>query len=76
MNSSDIEFLSAMELESLWQTEELNRSDNVEVAKMMETPLPLENMNLTLSLLCVANPELQQKDGMKSFMCFNSKVFD
>ncbi len=76
MNSSDVEFLSAMELESLWETEEQNRNDNVAVAKTMETPLPLENMDLVLTLLRVADPELLRKDGMKGFMLFNSKLFD
>ncbi len=76
MNSSDVEFLSAMELESLWETEEQSRSNNVAVAKMMETSLPLENMDLVLTLLRISNPELLRKDGMKGVMLFNSKLFD
>ncbi len=65
-----------MELESLWETEEQSRSDNVVVAKAVENLLPLENMDLVLTLLRVANPELLRKDGMKGFMLFNSKLFD
>ncbi len=76
MNSSDVEFLSAVELESMWQAEELNRSDNVSVTKVMETPLTLRNIDLILTLLRVADPKLLRKDGMKGIMRFNSKLFD
>ncbi len=76
MNSSDIKFLSTMELESLWQTEELNRSDNVSVEEVMEGQQPLENMDFVLTLLRVSDPELLRKDGMKGGIVFNSKLFD
>ncbi len=68
MNSSDIEFLSAMELESLWQAEELNRSNNVTLEEVVESQMPLENMDLILTLLRVSDSELLRKDGMKGFM--------
>ncbi|MCP4316611.1 MAG: hypothetical protein GY789_11515, partial [Hyphomicrobiales bacterium] len=76
MSSSDIEFLSAIEFQSMWQAVEQSRSDNVALAKVAENPLPLENMDVVLTLLRVANPELLQKDGMKGIMLFNSKLFD
>ncbi len=44
--------------------------------KVVETPLPLENMDLILTLLRVADSELLRNDGMKGFMLFNSKLFD
>ncbi len=76
MSSSDLKFLSGFELESLWQAEELMRSDNVPVAKAMEGRLPLENLDLTLTLLRVADSELLRKDGMKGEIVYNSKLFD
>ncbi len=36
MSSSDVEFLSVLELKSLWPSEELSKGDNVSVAKAME----------------------------------------
>ncbi len=71
-----MKFLSGMELESLWQAEEQRKSDKAIVEKVVETPLPLENMDLALILLRVANPELLRNDGMKGAMLFNSKLFD
>ncbi|MCP4320226.1 MAG: hypothetical protein GY789_30670, partial [Hyphomicrobiales bacterium] len=76
MNSSDIEFLSAMELQSLWQTEEQSRSDNGAVEEVVESQMPLENVDLVFTLLRVSNPELLQKDGMKGGLVFNSRLFD
>ncbi len=76
MSSSDIEFLSALELESLWQTEEQSSSDNVTVANVMEGQQPLGNMDLSLFLFRVADSELLRKDGIKGTMLFNSKLFD
>ncbi|MCP4088398.1 MAG: hypothetical protein GY746_01190 [Gammaproteobacteria bacterium] len=46
------------------------------MAKKLEGQLPLENVDLTLCLLRVADPELLQKDGMKGFMFFNSRLFN
>ncbi len=76
MSSSDVRFLSVSELKSIWQSEEQSRSANVPVAKVMEGRHPVENMDLTLCLLRVTDPELLQKDGMKGFMFFNSRLFD
>ncbi len=76
MNSHDVEFLSGLELESMWQAEWLNKNDKAIVEKVVETAQPLENMDLILTLLPVANPELLRNDGMKGFMLFNSKLFD
>ncbi|MCP4328292.1 MAG: AMP-binding protein [Alphaproteobacteria bacterium] len=76
MSSSDIEFLSALELESLWQTEEQSRSGHFPVAKAVEGQTPLEGMDLSLFLLRVSDSELLQKDGMKGSILFNSKLFD
>ncbi len=76
MSSSDVEFLSGLELESMFQAEELSKGDNVPVAKAMEGQQPLENLDLALVLLRVADSELQRKDGMKGVMCFNSRLFD
>ncbi len=76
MNSPDVEFLSGLELGSLWQAEEQSKSDNSTVEKVVETPLPLENMDLILTLFRVANPELLRNDGMNGIMAFNSKLFD
>ncbi len=76
MSSSDLEFLSVLELESLWQAEELRKSDNVPVAKAMEGQLPLENMDLILTVLRVADSELLRKDGMKGVIVYNSQLFD
>ncbi len=76
MSSSDIEFLSALGLESLWQTEEQSRSDIAQVNKVMEGRVSLESMDLSLFLLRVADSELLQKDGMKGYICFNSRLFD
>ncbi len=76
MSSSDVEFVSGSELESMFQPEELSRGDNVSVAKAVEGQQPLENLDLTLTLLCVADSELQRKDGMKGGMKYNLRLFD
>ncbi len=77
MNSPDVEFLSCSELESMWQAEGLNKNDKAIVEKVVETPLPLENLDLVLTLLRFANPESLRNDGgMKGSMLFNSKLFD
>ncbi len=76
MNSSDVEFLSVLELESEWQNEALSRSDNVTVVEVIENLLPLENMDLILHLFRLTDPKLLQKDGMKGCMLFNSRLFD
>ncbi|MCP4331002.1 MAG: hypothetical protein GY791_21670 [Alphaproteobacteria bacterium] len=76
MSSSDVEFLSVLELGPEWQNEVLSRSDDVTVVEMMENLLPLENMDLILHLFRVTDPKLLQKDGMKGCMLFNSRLFD
>ncbi|MCP4146077.1 MAG: hypothetical protein GY752_12475, partial [bacterium] len=76
LSSSDLDFVSDLELESMWQAEALNRSDNVTVANMKGNQLPLENVDLKLLLLRVSDSELMQKDGMKGIMLFNRKLFD
>ncbi len=76
MSSSDLEFLSELELESLWQAEELNNGDNVPVVKEMDGQQPLENLDLALILLRIADSELLRKDGMKGSIIYNSKLFD
>ncbi len=76
MNSADVEFLSGLELNSVFQVKELSRGDDVSVAKAMKGQHPLENMDLTLYLLRVADPELLQKDGIKGFVFFNLRLFD
>ncbi len=60
----------------MWQPEDLSCGVNVPVAKAMEGQQPLENMDLTLFLFRIADHELLQKDGMKGFMFFNSRLFD
>ncbi len=76
MSSSDLKFLSGLELESMWRAEEPRKSDNVPVAEVMEGRLPLENMDLILTLLRISDPELLRKDGMKGSIFFNSRLFD
>ncbi len=76
MNSHDVEFLMGLELESMRQAEEQSWSDNAIVEEVVETPLSLENMDLILTLLRVADSELLRNDGMKGAMFFNSKLFD
>ncbi len=76
MSSSDIKFLSVLELESLWQAGELRKSDNTPVVKEMEVQLPSENLDLTLFLLHIAKYELLRKDGFKGWIVYNSKLFD
>ncbi len=76
MSSSDVEFLSSLKLESAWQTGVLSRSDDVTAAQVMEGLQSLENMDLILTLLHVADSELLRKDGMKGTMAFNSRLFD
>ncbi len=76
MSSSDLDFVSGLELESMWQAEGLSRSDNATVAKIMGNHLPLENVDLKLLLLRVSDSELLQKDGMKGGVIFNPKLFD
>ncbi len=77
MSSSNLEFLSILELEhSMRQAEELRKSDSIPVVKEMEGQLPLENLDLTLHLLRIADSELLRKDGMKGIMAFNSRLFD
>ncbi|MCP4088647.1 MAG: hypothetical protein GY746_02485 [Gammaproteobacteria bacterium] len=76
MSSSSVEFLSGLELESMWQAEELSNGDNVAVAKVMEGRLSLENLDIVLTLLRVADSELLEKDGMKGIVAFNSRLFD
>ncbi len=76
MNSPNVEFLMGLELESMWQAEEQSNSDKAVVEKLEERSMPLENVDLVLTLLHVANPELLRNDGMKGTMCFNLKLFD
>ncbi len=76
MNSYDIEFLSGSELQSMFQAEELNKNDNAIVEEVVERSVPLENMDLVLTLLRVADSELLRNDGMKGTMRFNSMLFD
>ncbi len=76
MSSSDVEFLSGLELESMWQAVDLSRSGNVPLAKVMEGQLPLENMDLVLHLSRVADSELLQEDGIKGWAVYNSRLFD
>ncbi len=72
MSSPDIEFLSGLELQSLWQAEEQSKIDNA-IVEEVETPLPLENMDLVVLLLNVAD---SQKYGIKGYVLFNSMLFD
>ncbi len=76
MNSPNVAFVSGSELQSMWQAEWLNKNDKAIVEKVVETPLPLRNMDLILTLLRVADSELLRNDGMKGFMLFNLKLFD
>ncbi len=76
MCSSDLKVLSVLELESLWQAEDLSNGDNVPVAEVMEGRLPLENLDLILTLLRVADSELLRKDGMMGQIFYNSQLFD
>ncbi len=76
MSSSAVEFLSGLELESMFQGVELSKGNNVSVAKSMEGQQPLENLDLSLTLLRVADSELLQKDGMKGTIVYNSRLFD
>ncbi len=76
MSSSDVEFLSGLELESMWQAVDMSRSGNVPLAKVMEGQLPLENMDLVLHLSRVADSELLQEDGIKGWVVYNSRLFD
>ncbi len=76
LSSSDLDFVSGLELESMFQGEVLSSGDNVAVAKMLGNHLPLENVDLKLLLLRVSDSELLRKDGMKGFMLFNPKLFD
>ncbi len=76
MSSSDLECLSILELDSLWQAEELRKSDNAPVAKVMEGQLHLENMDLVLTVLHISDSELLRKDGMKGVIVYNSRLFD
>ncbi len=76
MSCSDVEFLSGLELESMWQAEELSNGDNATMAKIMEGQLPLENLDLMLTLLRVADSELLRNDGMEGWIVYNSKLFD
>ncbi|MCP4090131.1 MAG: hypothetical protein GY746_10090, partial [Gammaproteobacteria bacterium] len=48
LSSSDLDFVSGLELESMCQAEALSSGDNVTVAKMMGNQLPLENVDLKL----------------------------
>ncbi len=75
MSSSDLEFLSGLELGSMWQAEEPNSGDYVTVANVMEGQMPLENMDLILHLFRSTDSEQLQKDGMKGYMLFNSRLF-
>ncbi len=74
MSSSDVEFLSGSELESMFQAEELSRGDSVSLAKAGQAPLG--NLDLTLTLFRVADSELLWKDGMKGGMKYNLRLFD
>ncbi len=76
MSCSDLEFVSVSELESSMWKEESSSSNNVTVAEVLEGQHPLENFDLTLFLLGVADHELLQKDDMKGLITFNSKLFD
>ncbi|MCP4090203.1 MAG: hypothetical protein GY746_10470, partial [Gammaproteobacteria bacterium] len=58
MSSSDVEFLSGLDLESMCQAEELSSGDDVTGAKVMKGQLPLENLDLSLILQRISDSEL------------------
>ncbi len=76
MSPSGIEFVSDLELDFVLQAVELSRGEDMTVAKVMEGQQPLENLDLSLALLRVADSELLQKDGMKGIIVSNMKLFD
>ncbi len=76
MSSSDVEFLSVWELESMWRAEGLSRSDYITEEKLIEALRPRECLDLALTLSYVTDSELPQKYGLKGFMSFQPKLFD
>ncbi len=76
MSFSNVEFLSGLELVPMWQSEELSIGDNATVATVMEGQLPLENLDLALTLLRISDSETLRKYGIKGAMVYNSKLFD
>ncbi|MCP4089676.1 MAG: hypothetical protein GY746_07765, partial [Gammaproteobacteria bacterium] len=76
MSSSDVEFLSDLELESMCQAEELSSGDDVTAVNVMEGQLPLENLDLSLTLQRISDSELLRKDGMMGQIFYNSQLFD
>ncbi len=68
--------MSGSELESILNAKALSRSDNVTVEEVLEGQQASENMDLTLTLLRVADPEILRKDGIKGCMIYNLRLFD
>ncbi len=76
MSSPDLEFFHFFDLVSMWQAEELNKNTNITVEKLLEALRPLENLDLSLILSHITDPNLLQKGDIKGFMTFQPELFD
>ncbi len=75
-STSDLEFVSAMELQFMQQAEQLGSSKNDVLARATEGLSPLQNLDLHLHLFHVADTELLRTGGMEGVTVFNSTLFD
>ncbi|MCP4319787.1 MAG: hypothetical protein GY789_28360, partial [Hyphomicrobiales bacterium] len=76
MSASDLEFVSAMELQFMKQAEQLGSSKNGILARATEGLSPLQNLDLHLHLFHVADAKLLRTVGMEGIIVFNSTLFD
>ncbi len=76
MRASDLEFVSAMELQFMKQAEQLGTSENGTLARATEGLSPLQNLDLHLHLFNVADAKLLRAGGMEGVIVFNSTLFD
>ncbi len=75
-SSPDLQFTRNLENQPMSQDIQLNWSGNDVLAHAQEAIWNAENMDILLYCFHPADSEVLRTDGMKGFMCYNSKLFD
>ncbi|MCP3664938.1 MAG: hypothetical protein GY696_20980, partial [Gammaproteobacteria bacterium] len=90
MSSSDLEFMSSLELDIMQQVEELSALELKHITlpeqkmtrayetmnKATEGLSPLQNQDINLTLYRPTDIKILQADGLQGIMAYNSKLFD
>ncbi len=90
MSSSDLEFMSSLELDIMQQVEELSALELKHITlpeqkmtrayetmnKATEGLSPLQNQDVNLTLYRPTDIKILQADGLRGIMAYNSKLFD